>query len=317
MTTSFLDTLSTDDFLELFDNEEACRECLFRLRWPTGFLCPRCGCEIATRTRRGLWLCRSCRHQASITAGTIFQGSHLPLTKWFEAMWYVTETDGRVDVAELQRMLGLGSYKTAWAVVRKLARLVGSVFCERLSGTVEVTHIVRRVRENEGTSESRAWIIMAGETQPQVSQYRRIHVSCLDALSSFSVERFMADAVEVGSLVRTHASEVYAGLTGYVHEKAADNAFGENIRESLNDWLDLCEQGIIAGTDLSCDAREFMIRFNRFGFDLERSLFERVVQQSIRQERIPFSKLSETDLRIAAECLTKKGKRDALFQLLF
>ncbi len=84
-----------------FVNEETCRQYLFALRWVEGFVCPRCGGKTAWPTRRGLWLCADCRHQASVTAGTIFQDSHLPLTTWFRAMWHVTSQKNGVSALGL------------------------------------------------------------------------------------------------------------------------------------------------------------------------------------------------------------------------
>ena len=78
------------DFERRFSTEEACKDYLATLRWPEGFRCPKCSASKGWKTSRGLWLCGGCRHQASVTAGTIFQDSHVPLMLWFRAIWYVT-----------------------------------------------------------------------------------------------------------------------------------------------------------------------------------------------------------------------------------
>ena len=78
-----------------FATEAACRDYLARLRWPQGFACPRCGRGRGWATRRGLWVCPACGYQASVTAGTIFQGTRLPLTLWFRAIWWVTSQNAR------------------------------------------------------------------------------------------------------------------------------------------------------------------------------------------------------------------------------
>ena len=98
-----------------FSDEDACRQYLFALRWPRGFVCPRCGGNKAWAMRRGLWLCAGCHYQASVTAGTIFQDGRLPLTLWFRAMWFVTSQKNGVSALGVLRVLGLGSYQTAWA----------------------------------------------------------------------------------------------------------------------------------------------------------------------------------------------------------
>jgi hypothetical protein len=267
--------------------------------------------------RRGLWLCRNCRRQVSVTAGTIFQDSHLPLTTWFKAMWYVSETHCRVNVAELQRSLGLKSYKTAWAVVRKLARLMASVLCERLSGAVDVAHMDWMVREKEGTGDNRVWIIVAAERNTFVPWYRRIHVRCLDDLSVASAHQFIADAVEAGSTVCTRKLDVYEGLKGYFHKQVSDESLGNSILGRLEDWLGFCEQGVIATADVFRNTREYMLRFNRCAFGLHAELFRRLVQRSVHEEPAPFDVLTTTESCTASECLTKMGRRNYWFQLTY
>src|SRR5512135_2975947 len=121
-----------------FPDDASCRQYLFALRWPDGFVCPRCGRSKAWETSRGLWLCAACRHQTSVTAGTIFQDGHLPLTLWFRAMWQVTSQKNGVSALGVQRVLGLGSYQTAWAWLHKLRRAMVRPGRDRLTGTVEV-----------------------------------------------------------------------------------------------------------------------------------------------------------------------------------
>jgi transposase-like protein len=105
-----------------FSSEEACAEYLAALRWPGGWVCPRCAGADAWSIRRNRWLCDHCRYEMSVTAGTIFQDSHLPLTIWFRAMWQITSQKNGISALGLQRVLGLGSYKTAWAMLHKLRR---------------------------------------------------------------------------------------------------------------------------------------------------------------------------------------------------
>ena len=117
-----------------FSTEAACRQYLFALRWPEGFRCPACTGAKAWAMQNGLWLCAACRYQASLTAGTIFQDSHLPLTIWFRAMWYVTSQKNGVSASGLQRVLGFGSYRIAWVLLHKLRRAMVRPGRDRLRG---------------------------------------------------------------------------------------------------------------------------------------------------------------------------------------
>jgi hypothetical protein len=121
-----------------FQSEEACREYLLQLRWRDGFRCPRCGCRESSPVRTVLLRCRDCRHQTSVTAGTIFQDTRTSLRLWFQAMWWVTSQKSGVSALGLQRVLGLKSYETAWAWLHKLRRAMVRPGRDRLTGRVEV-----------------------------------------------------------------------------------------------------------------------------------------------------------------------------------
>ena len=121
-----------------FATEEACARYLFQLRWPDGFVCPRCGGTQCWTTKRALSTCAQCQYQLSVKAGTIFAGSRSSLTTWFRAIWWVTSQKNGASAKGLQRILGLGSYKTAWTWLHKLRRAMVRPGRDRLAGVVEV-----------------------------------------------------------------------------------------------------------------------------------------------------------------------------------
>ena len=124
-----------------FADEAACREYLFRLRWPAGFVCPGCGTAEAWALHKGLWQCHACRRQVSVTAGTVFDGSHLPLPVWFRAMWQITSQKNGISALGLQRALGIGSYHTAWEWLYRLRHAMVRPNRDRISGIIEVDEI--------------------------------------------------------------------------------------------------------------------------------------------------------------------------------
>ena len=126
------------EFEERFATEESCREYLFDLRWPEGFCCPRCAHGEAWATGRGHYRCCVCQLQTSVTARTIFQDTRKPLRLWFRAIWYVVSQKQGVSALGLERVLGLGSYRTAWTWLHKLRCAMVRPGRDRLSGTVEV-----------------------------------------------------------------------------------------------------------------------------------------------------------------------------------
>ena len=126
------------EFEKYFATEEACLEYLSRLRWPKGFICRCCDGREAWRTGRNLWHCRTCGSQCSVTAGTIFHATRKPLSLWFRAMWHISSQKYGANALGLKRVLGLGSYQTAWEWLHRLRRAMVRPGRDRLSGRVQV-----------------------------------------------------------------------------------------------------------------------------------------------------------------------------------
>ena len=111
------------EFQGRFPDEAACREYLFRSRWPDGFRCRRCASAAATALpRRLLWQCSACRYQVSVTAGSVLHRTRTPLHLWFWAAYLVTTGTPGISALQLQRQLGLSRYETAWMMLHKLRR---------------------------------------------------------------------------------------------------------------------------------------------------------------------------------------------------
>ena len=135
----FQKDLSLDAFLEHYGDEDKCFEALFNLRWPNGFACPSCGhrksCHLNTRKLRQ---CYRCHRQTSLTAGTIFESSKLPLTIWFQAIYLLTQTKKGISAMQLHRQLGI-SYNAAWRMKHKLMQVtLKRSDKQRLSGLVQI-----------------------------------------------------------------------------------------------------------------------------------------------------------------------------------
>jgi Transposase zinc-ribbon domain len=127
-------------FERRFPDEAACAEWLLERRWGSGFACPACGHGEGWRLgRKVLTLqCRACRRETSVTAGTVVHRSHLPLKVWFTAAWLVATHRNGMSARQLWLQLGLGSYKSAWLLLRKLRAAMVDPDREPLGGLVEV-----------------------------------------------------------------------------------------------------------------------------------------------------------------------------------
>jgi transposase-like protein len=282
-----------------FASDDACREYLFGLRWPEGFRCPRCGGTKAWPMKRGLWLCSGCRHQASVTAGTIFQDSHLPLTLWFRAMWYVTSQKNGVSALGVQRVLGFGSYQTAWTWLHKLRRAMVRPGRDRLAGRVEVDETYVGAEE-EGvigrrTLEKSLVLVAAQEDGPRIGRIRMMRVP---DLTKETLHAFIGQSVEPGSAVVTDGLPAYRSMEGYRHEPIV---IGKRLQMAsellprvhlvvslLKRWLIGTLHGGIQSHHLDYYLDEFAFRFNRRTSASRGKLFFRLVQQAVQVGPHPY-----------------------------
>ncbi len=130
--------INLPSLIEQYGTDDRCRSVLEKLRWPAGPHCPECLSNEATPIKnRPLYDCQKCHHQYSVTAGTIFQDTHLPLTKWFLAIYMMVEAKKGVSANQLKRTLGV-SYKTAWYLCHRIRAAMKDAHPEKLDGIVEV-----------------------------------------------------------------------------------------------------------------------------------------------------------------------------------
>jgi transposase-like protein len=147
--------MSLPEFLQCFAAEAACCEALRRSRWPHGFACPRCGttahCVLGSGPK-ALFQCNGCRHQASLTAGTLFASTKLPLTTWFLAIYLLSQAKTGLSALALKRQLGV-SYPTAWLMHHKImSAMAAQEATHRLSGTVQLDDAYLGGEQTGGTT---------------------------------------------------------------------------------------------------------------------------------------------------------------------
>ena len=284
-----------------FSSDGTCRAYLFALRWPEGWTCPRCGGRNAWAVRRNLWRCGACRYETSVIAGTIFQDSHLPLTTWFRAMWQVTCQKSGVSALGLQRVLGLGSYKTAWAMLHKLRRAMVRPGRDRLRGVVEVDETYWGAEEKGvigRLTKGKALIIVGAEEDGK--GIGRIRLRRILDLTKPSLHGFIVQAIQPGSTVRTDGLPAYMGLEGYVHDRQVQRHQPEGehllplvhrVVSLLKRWLLGTHQGAIGHEHLDYYLDEFTFRFNRRKSASRGKLFYRLVQQAVLVDPAPFATL--------------------------
>lgn len=287
-----------------FHTEETCRNYLFALRWPKGWRCPRCGGCRSIGVRRDLWRCVGCGYEISVSAGTVFQDSHLPLQTWFRAMWYITCQKNGVSALGVQRVLGLGSYKTAWSVLHKLRRAMVRPGRERLQGVVEVDESYWGSKEEGAVgrlTRDKALIVVGAEVDGK--GIGRIRLRRVPDLTKERLHGFITQSIEPGSIVQTDGLPAYMGLEGYHHQRRIQRrqAEGEHLLPRvhrvvslLKRWLLGTHQGAIGHEHLDDYLDEFTFRFNRRKSASRGKLFYRLVQQAVQIPPAPFKSLVKT-----------------------
>lgn len=139
--------LSLSQFINTYGTEQQCEAVLEKSRWPEGFRCQECGSEQHCCYRRDgllIFQCSACRKKVSLTQGTIFHSTKLPLVKWFQAMFFMTQNKNNISILELKRHMGVG-YSAAWRVKHKLMQVMYErEETTKLSGRVEVDDSLSR-----------------------------------------------------------------------------------------------------------------------------------------------------------------------------
>src|SRR6266498_2585756 len=288
-----------------FRTEAGGRDYVRRLRWPQGFVCRRCGAiGEPWVTARGVFHCRACAGETSLTAGTIFEGTRKPLRMWFLAMWFVTSQKNGVSALGLQRVLGLGSYETAWTWLHKLRRAMVRPGRDRLTGAVEVDEtFVGGVERGGGRRHvgKKALVAVAAEVRgPAIGQIRLRRVADSSAASLLP---FIQEAVTPGTVVITDGLQSYRGLPedGYRHDRRVLLGSGESadavlprvhrVASLLKRWLLGTHQGAVSREHLDYYLDEFTFRFNRRNSRSRGKLFLRLAEQAVAVAPAPYKSM--------------------------
>ena len=296
-----------------FHDEDACREYLTKLRWPDGFVCPSCGGIDAWQTKRKMWMCAACGRQTSPTAGTMFHRSRHPLKVWFAAIWFVTSSKNGTSALELQRMLGFGSYETAWAWMHKLRRAMVRPDRDQLGGpgaTVELDETFVGGRSRGGRVaryETKTEVVIAVERQ-HPKGLGRVRMRTIDSSDrKLEIFDFAADTIAPGAVLFTDGAGHYNGLAtaaDITHEAIALSHHPDPAHELLpavhrvasllKRWLAGTLHHGQSTRHLDYYLDEFTFRFNRRTSRSRGLLFYRLLQQAVNTDPHPLHELIAT-----------------------
>lgn len=279
------------EFMDQFSTEEACRRYLAEVRWGGKFVCPKCSSTKSWQLGRGIWKCRKCNRDVSVTAGTVFQRSHLPLRLWFQALWCIISQKHGVSALGLSRALGIKREMTGWHLLQKIRSAMVRSGRERLNGLAEVDEVflggVKPGKRGRGAL-GKVLVLVAVEDKGKKG-IGRIRITIIPDASALSLRKAIETMVEPGSTIRTDEWTGYPSITkhGYRHVAVKGHASipGEDptalvhrVASLLKRWLLGTHHGRVEEAHLAAYLNEFVFRFNRRRSASRGKLFYRLVQ---------------------------------------
>ena len=299
--------LSLSEFQRRYGTEARCEAALKAWRWPDGFVCPHCGCrDHAIVGQRRLHLCHGCRRQTSLKAGTIFAKTLLPLTKWLQAMFLITQSKNSISSLELSRQLGV-KYDSAWLMRQKLnAVMQADEESRKLDGRIEMDDAVLggEKGELEGGKRGRGGpnkipfvvaVATSDEGRPQ-----RLALMPVAAHNRDEIARIAKLHLAPSARVVSDGLACFAAVTkaGCLHEPVVVSQTPTGRSETLIcfRWVNTVLGNLKTAIRGTCHAirrpyvprylAEFQWRFNR-RFDL-RGMLDKLAAAAIRQAPTPY-----------------------------
>jgi transposase-like protein len=274
----------------LIASELSCREYLESIRWPDGFICPVCHGKSSWKIVSDRYECKDCGRQTSVTAGTIFQDTRYPLSIWFNAIWYVTGQKHGTSALGLQKILGLGSYHTAWSWLHRIRRAMVSPTRDRLKGNIQIDETYwggEKAGKRGRGAEGKTLILIAVENID--NKPGRVRLEKIDDTTGETLISTIESIVLPGSTIETDGWRGYSRLPefGYKHLVLKSKNEEEPLPQVhliislLKRWLLGTHQGGVQSSHLSYYLDEFTFRFNRRTSKSRGLLFRRVLENAV------------------------------------
>jgi transposase-like protein len=294
-------SISFFEFTNSFGTEEACREHLFHIRWPNGFVCPKCGHpECYSLKTRHIHECKKCHYQASVTSGTVLDKTRVPLQKWFWAIYFMSSDKRGHSALQLQKEIGVG-YKTAWFMLHRIrTAMMEKDWDYKLYNIVETDEAffgapTRGGKRGRGTEKTKV-IVSVSLTDDKYPLFAKMETA--KKLDADAINTFAENNIEEGSTIVSDGSSSYPQLSerGYKHIGKANS---EGDKEHLK-WLHTLisnAKAFVEGTFHGLDRKhldrylaEFCFRFNRrFWPD---QIFNRLINACMLCPRISYADLT-------------------------
>lgn len=296
------ETISFMQFKNYFNDEDTCREHLYRLRWPNGYCCPKCGSishyEITTRN---LFECTDCHYQASLTAGTVMEKTHMPLEKWFWGIYFFSTDKRGCSASQLSKELSI-TYKSAWYMLHRIRKAMKDRDSQYLlKGLIQLDDSffgssTQGGKRGRGTEKAK---VMVGLSINDKGHPEYLKMEVVNNLRGQTIVDFALAHIAEGSTISSDAYRSYRKLQDedFSHEAKVFNPKEES--DHLK-WLHTIignTKAFINGTYHGLGAKhlqsyldEFCYRFNRRSFSGE--LFNRVLSSCLLSRSFSYTELT-------------------------
>ena len=282
------------EFEKMFSNESQCEEFIINLKWENGFICPQCSNNSYWKQTRRRLCCQKCRTKISILKGTLFEQSNKPLVLWFRVIWAMVAQKNGISALGLQKLMGFGSYQTAFTWLHKLRELTILPDRTKLSEKIEVDEtFLGGKQEGKRGRGAEGKIIVAVAVEVLEFGTGRIRLMVIKDASAKSLKSFIETNIEKGSEIITDGWKSYKNMEGYKHtvtdktilldsESLLPNV--HRVASLLKRWQLGTHQTYITSHKAQNYLDEFTFRYNRRTSITRGLLFQRLIKQAVNYE---------------------------------
>ena len=282
---------TTDEFKELFPDEESSLQFLFGKRWPKGFECSYCNWLNVEQVPVKTIICNHCGHPTSVTSNTIMHGTKKPLSEWLLCIWWFAISKKGNSAKDLQRLLNLSSYQTAWTWLQKLRMAMAFSDNKQCRDTVELATATISLG---GDAKNNATIIAAAEIIMPAGITGRIKMQTIPEITPKSIQDFLTVYILQGSSLILPELDAFRSVSSnnFITMNSATVDRSQQIIKSFEIWLNKIHRGGVVAKHLQLYLNEFCFHSNAAMLPDAEAVFDLLLKGAIHNKSMSYKKLT-------------------------